>query len=88
MTDSKWLNMTEPERIAANLWSRSDRLSVPRALWGTGDFTIKIKKTFGEKLKPKPSTLDNIHCHRVVNRAGRAISVAQAMKMKPLPDRG
>lgn len=87
MTESKWQSMSEPERIKANLWSRRDRLSVDRALWGTGDFTIKILKTFGEKLIPKPSTLDDVHCHRVVDRAGRVVTVARALKMKPLPPR-
>lgn len=87
MTETQWQAMSEPQRIKANLWSRRDRLSVNRELWGTSDFTIKIAKTFGEKLKPKPSTLDDVHCHRVVDRAGRVVSVARAMKMKPLPPR-
>lgn len=87
MTETKWESMTEAQRIKANLWSKRDRGSVDKKLWGTGDFTIKILKTFGEKLKPKPSTEDDIHCHRVVNRAGNAVTVAQALKMKPLPAR-
>lgn len=79
--------MSEHQRIKANLWSKKDRLSVDRKLFGTADFTIKIAKTFGEKLIPKPSTLDDVHCHRVVNRAGRPVSVAHAKRMVPLPDR-
>lgn len=87
MTELQWQSMTEAQRIRANLWSRNDRLSVNRDLWGTGDFTIKIAKTFGEKLKPKPSTLDDVHCHRVVDRSGRSVSVARALRMKPLKPR-
>lgn len=88
MTETQWQAMSEPQRIKANLWSQDDRSRVNTALWGTGDFTIKVLKTFGEKLKPKPSTMGNIHCHRVVDRHGRAVSVARALKMKPLPPRG
>lgn len=87
MTDKQWLGMTEAQRIKAKLWSKRDRESVDHKLWGYGDFTIKIEKTFGEKLIPKPSTLDDIHCHRVVNRALRSVTVARALKMKPLPPR-
>lgn len=85
--EQRWQRMTEEQRIKANLWSRADRLSVPRELWGTWDYTIKVQKTFGEKLVPKPSTLDNVHCHRVVDRQGNPVSVARALKMKPLPPR-
>lgn len=87
MTETAWQKLTEPQRIKAGLWSREERLSVNRELWGTFDFTIKIFKTFGEKLKPKPSTMDHIHCHRVVDRKGNAVTFARALKMKPLPPR-
>ena len=34
MTEKQWQGMTEAQRVKAKLWSKRDRLSVPRALFG------------------------------------------------------
>ena len=70
LSEKTWPSMTEKQRIKHGLWSRREWNSVKPEIKGTRDYRLRVKKAFGSHLLPKPATLADIHCYRIVNKLG------------------
>lgn len=68
VSETRWLKLTEAQRINDALWSRREYASLKPEIRGTTRETtvMTVKKTFGNSLVPKAMTQADLHCYRIV----------------------